>query len=93
MIHYSPLANRKKAISGREDEFEKFKNKYAVSHEDVVAVACEVIREAKVPPKFSDFALKEVRGRKLTDSRLELIFNYFLKFDPIRKLNLESSKR
>ncbi len=83
LLHYSPQAAsyRTKGISGHEYAFEEFQK--TVSHEDVLAVAREVIREAMMPDKIREFVLSKVEGRKLTPSRLKLMFNYKLAFEAL----------
>ncbi len=84
IIHYSGLAGsaRTAGIAGHEDEFEAFKN--SVSLEDVIAVAEDVVTEARVPAEIRDEALSQLARSQLSTSRKQLIFNYKLAFESIR---------
>ena len=84
LLHYSPRADRRKNIIGHEEAFEEFQK--TVCHEEVVSVARDVIRESMVPDGISNFALSKIEGRKLTRSRLQLMFNYKLAFEAITSI-------
>jgi hypothetical protein len=83
LLHYSPQANRKVGLVGHEDAFNEFKK--TVSPDDVLAVAHEIIKKSQVPDEMRKFVLKSLEGKRLTNSRLQLMFNYKLAFEPFQK--------
>lgn len=81
LLHYSPRADRMKGIFDHEDAFKEFQK--TVTHEDVLCIAHDVIKESRVPDQIRDFVLSKIEGRKLTLSRLRLMFNYKLAFEAV----------
>ncbi len=79
VIHYSgqAAAARAAGIRGHEACFEEFKN--AVSLEDVLATAEDVLDEWV--PAFRDETLARLASNQLSESRTQLIFNYKLAFE------------
>lgn len=80
LIHYSGQAARARAagIVGHEDSFEQFRR--SVSLELVLAAAAEIL-SASVPASFRAETLARLTGSQLSESRLQLIFNYKLAFE------------
>jgi hypothetical protein len=80
VIHYSGVAARARAagIVGHQDSFAQFRS--SVSLEHVLATAEDVL-EAAVPASFRDEALARLARSRLSESRLQLIFNYKLAFE------------
>jgi hypothetical protein len=84
LLHYSPNANRKVGLVGHEDAFNEFKK--TVSHDDVLAVAHDIIKESQVPDEIRKFVLKSLEGGVgLSNSRLQLMFNYKLALEAFQK--------
>ena len=82
ILHYSPRANRANGIAGHEPELEELRS--TISHADLLALAHELINESNVPEIIRRFVLTKVEHRTLTTSRLKLMLNYKLSFEPIR---------
>jgi hypothetical protein len=84
LLHYSPNANRKSGLAGHEDAFNEFKK--TVSHQDVLAVAHDIIEKSQVPDGIRKFVLKSLEaGVGLSNSRLRLMFNYKLAFEAFQR--------
>lgn len=81
VIHYSPQAARARnaGIEGHEDSFQAFEE--AISLEDVLATAEDVLRASSVPTEICKETLSRLERRELTTSRKKLIFNYKLAFE------------
>lgn len=84
VIHYSGVAARARAagIVGHEDSFEQFRS--AVSLERVLATAEDVLLASAVPASFRNETLARLAKGQLSESRLQLIFNYKLAFEAMR---------
>ena len=52
--------------------------------EDVVVVAAETLKTAKVPPRMRDETLSRLLRSQLSTSRKQLIFNYKMAFEAMR---------
>ncbi|MGE5692549.1 MAG: hypothetical protein ACM3YF_02085, partial [Candidatus Zixiibacteriota bacterium] len=84
VLHYSGQAAsaRKDGIAGREDDFHAFKD--SVSLEDLKVTIEDVVKAARVPAAIGEEARSQVARSQLTPSRLQLIFNYKVAFEPMR---------
>lgn len=82
VIHYSSQAGRARSagVKGREDDFQAFRG--SVSPEDLVATAKATLKAAHVPSEFRD---KPLAKSQLTTSREQLIFNYKIAFEQMRR--------
>jgi hypothetical protein len=80
VIHYSGLARAARAagIVGHEASFAQFRG--SVSLDRVLATAEEVLKES-VPATFQEETLNRLAPRQLSESDLQLIFNYKLSFE------------
>ena len=80
LLHYSGAgrAHRSAVIAGREDAFEQFR--MSISSDLVLATADEVF-STSLPPALRDQALARVAGTRLSNSDIQLIFNYKLAFE------------
>jgi hypothetical protein len=80
VIHYSDQAVQARAagIAGHEDSFEDFRN--SVSLERVLTTAEDVLLASGVPASVRDEARARLAKSQLSESRLQLIFNYKLAF-------------
>ena len=84
VIHYSGAAARARAagITGHEDSFSEFRS--SVSLDRFLATAADVLVAAAVPASHRDDTLARLARIRLTESRLQLIFNYKLAFEAIQ---------
>ena len=74
-----------KAIKGKEPCYREFSK--SVTFEDIQSTAQDVLREAKME-SFKDKTLQRLcRGKRLTESRKKLMFDYMVAFEAIRKAN------
>lgn len=80
VIHYSGQAAQARAagIVGHEDSFEDFRS--SVSLKRVLAMAEDVLLASGVPASVRDEARARLAKSQLSESRLQLIFNYKLTF-------------
>ena len=83
LIHYSgsAVSHWDKAIREHCDDFKLFQD--AVTHEDFLENARDVIESSGVPLVISERALGRLRRADLTRSRRKLMFNYKLNFDAV----------
>jgi len=81
LLHYSPRADRKASIREHEEAFNEFVK--TVSHDDVLSVAREIVEESLVPEEIRKFVFTTLEKRTLTNSRLQLMFNYKMAFEAI----------
>ena len=84
VLHYSGQAApaRQKGTAGREDAFAAFAN--SVSHDDVLAVARDVLATSHAPAVIADKTLAKLGRFQLTTSRRQLMFNYKIAFERLR---------
>src|SRR5262249_33125149 len=87
VIHYSGQAAQARAlgIAGHEDSFEAFRR--SVSLQRVLARAGQVLIASAVAASIRDEARAQLAKSQLSESRLQLIFNYKLAFDRTLHLN------
>jgi hypothetical protein len=81
VIHYSGVAARARAagIVGHEEQFDEFKS--SISLQRVLATAEDVLMASAVPASLRDETLARLAKSQLSESRLQLIFNYKLAFE------------
>lgn len=84
VIHYSSQAVRARAtgIAGHEAIFEEFKS--SLSLDRVLATVEDAFRSSGVPKSFWERTLAGLAKRQLSESMLQLIFNYKLAFGAMR---------
>jgi hypothetical protein len=75
IMHYAAWAKARDAgVKGREAEFRAFAD--AVSMQDIVDVASDIMREKSIPADLSVATLNRLRKAKLSESRKKLAFVY-----------------
>lgn len=79
LLHYSPRADRKVGILDYEEALNEFKK--TVSHDDVLSVARDIVEESNVPEGIRKLVFTTLEKRTLTNSRLQLMFNYKMAFE------------
>jgi hypothetical protein len=84
VMHYSPLASaaRNTAIRGREIEFAKFAD--ALSVENLVSVAQDLMTENRIPPALVHETIARLRKAGLSESLKKLAFVYVADFAKVR---------
>lgn len=81
IIHYSGLAAsaRKAGIIGHESNFESFRT--SVKLADLITTAEDVLKHAQVSSPIKEEILVRLDGHQLSESRLQLIYNYKVAFE------------
>jgi hypothetical protein len=84
-MHYSGVAarHRAKGIAGRQDRFEKLRR--SVSLKRVLAAAEEVLMASAIPASLRGKTLSQLGRRHLSESLLQLIFQYKRAFEAVRQ--------